>query len=363
MEKNSLVVDTLDSVLNNKDYLLSILDSDYYFNEDHLFSVLSLTLNYYIATRDRMLNPTEEMIKAGYDKLNSRAMTKKEIDNIVTHGFLTHSFNGVERDYIARYGFDYWSKISKSEQLKLLHVRNGLKRLEYEVGKSLFLTYRQDANEQEIVDKELFISVPGTKTIYYAKHTPERFYLGPVGRESLENFPMVVGESKKEYLMRILKYQIDNRTRNVEVEELYEVAERVIDYYTKETSCISFIEIEGLIDKPIYSQHYGEGDGNNLVNYCDLMTNGRFHVCNAFTKEKDDTFETPYDMGNWVTLTTDVPTDNLSFANFPDLYDLKQLYLMQKGVPLGTKVDYFTCKEISPNDYYPDSIKRLYKNL
>ena len=54
------------------------------------------------------------------------------------------------------------------------------------------------------------------------------------------------------------------------------------------------------------------------------MTTGRFHVCNAFTKEKDDTFETPYDMGNWVTLTTDVPKDNLSFANFPDLYDLKQ---------------------------------------
>ena len=363
MEKNSRVVKTIESVLNDDNFLLSILDSDHYFNENHLFSVLSLTLEYYLATRDKKLNPTEDMIKTSFDQLNRRVMTKQEIDNIVNHGFLTHSFNGVEREYISKYGFDYWNKISKEEQLKLLHVRNGLRRLEYEVGKSLFLTYRQEENPQEIVDKELFISVPGTKTIYYAKHTPERFYLGPVGRDALEKFPMVVGETKKEYLMRILKYQIDNRTRNVELEELYEVAERVVDYYTRDSSCISFIEIEGLLDKPIYSQHYGEGDGNNLINYCDLMNSGRFYVANAFTKEIDDTYETLYDMGNWVTLTTDVPKKSLSFAKFPDLYDLKQLYLIQKGVPLGTKVDYLTCKEISPHDYYPDSIKRLYKNM
>jgi len=363
MEKNSRVVGTIESVLNNEDYLLSILDSDHYFDEKHLFNVLSLTLEYYIATRDSNNNPTEEMIKTNYYRLNDQIMTKTEIDNIITHGFLTHSFNGVEKEYIAKHGFDYWNKISLEEKLKLLHVRNSLKRLEYEVGKSLFLTYRQEENEQDIVDKELFISVPGTKTIYYAKHTPERFYLGPVGRDSLENFPMVVGESKKEYLMRILKYQIELRTRNVDLDELYEVAEQVVDYYTQDSSCISFIEIEGLIDKPIYSQYYGEGDGKNLVKYCDLMCNGRFHLSNVFTKEVDDTFEKPYDMGNWVTLTSDVPKEGLSFAKFPDLYDLKQLYLLQKGVPIGTKVDYFTCKEISPNDYYPDSIKRLYKNM
>lgn len=363
MEANNRVIKTIESVFNNENYLLSILDSGNYFDEEHLFNTLSLTLEYYLATRDKNTNPNEEMIRTSFDKLNRGVMTKRQIDNIVNHGFLTHSFNGIEREYIEKYGFDYWDKITRQEQLKILHIRNGLRRLEYEVGKSLFLTYRQEENKQEIVDKELFISVPGTKTIYYARHTPERLYLGPIGKDSLDNFPMIVGESKKDYLMRILKYQIDHRTRNVELYELYDVADTVLDYYTEKTACISFIDIPKMLDKPIYSQYYGEGDGNNLINYYNLMNSGRIHLCNAFTKETDDSYETPYDMGNWVTLTSDVPYDSLSFANFPDLFNLKQLYLKEKGVPVGTPVEYYTCKEISPYDYYPESIKRLYKGL
>lgn len=363
MKANNEVIKTIDTVFNDENYLLSILDNDKDFNEDHLFNALSLTLKYYIATRDKSNNPNEKSIKTELEKLNKFVMTRKEIDNIVNHGFLTHSFNGIERDYIERYGFDYWNKISRQEQLKILHIRNGLRRLEYEVGKSLFLTYRQEENSQEIVDKELFITVPGTKTIYYAKHTPERLYLGPIGRDSLHNFPMIVGESKKDYLMRILKYQIDHRTMYVELEELYDVADTVLDYYTQEPSCISFIDIPSMLAKPVYSQYYGEGDGNNLINYHNLMNTGRNYLCNAFTKETDDSYETPYDMGNWVVLTTDVPHDSISFANFPDLFALKQLYLKEKGIPNGTPVDYYTCSEISPYDYYPESIKRLYKGL
>lgn len=361
MEKNNQIIETIDSIFNDENFLLSALDDKKIFDINNLYQVLTMVLDYCIATRDTKTNLTIKEVKDNFTKLNDHYLTKEEFDNIITNGFLTHSFCGNECQYVSEHGFDYWDKITQEEKRNLQHIRNGLKRLEYEVGKNPFLTFREEDNLPEIVDKEVFMTFPGTKTIHYSKHAPERFYYGPVGRSCLENFPMIVGESKKDYLMRILKYRIENFTFNVEQEELLEVAERVIDYYIDKNTTIAFIDIQDIIDKPIYTVFYENENADNLKKFCATIELGKFSANQVFTHFPNDASEGFYDIGNLVTLSTNIPITSLSFASFPDIYDLKQKYLKQKGINEGTPVIYETCKELKKIRKLPDKIRRLYK--
>lgn len=363
MVKKDNVAETIETVFNDEKFLLEILDHDNYFNDEHLYEVLAITLDYYLATRNPSRNLSPKEIEIEFAKLNHGTMSNQQIEMIIDNGFLTHSFNGIVQDYIARYGFDYINKISREERKKLLHVREGLNRLESEIGKNHFQIYREEENEIEIVENELFISVPGTKTIHYCTSAPERLYLGPVGADSFSYFPMIIGESKKEYLMRILKFRIEKMTRNINQDELLEVAEQVINYYTKTSSSIAFIPHKDVIDKKIYSTYYGNGDGDNYKRFCERMRNEKYYVSHAFTIQPRDIYEEPEDIGNLVILANEVPIDNLTFSKFPDMYDLRQKYAKEKGIEEGTIVDYYSCKKIETISTLETDIKRYYKNI
>lgn len=361
MEKDNEVITTINSIFNDENFLLTAAISKKGFDNDQLCEILTIVLNYYITTRDTSQNITVEELKDNYQKLNNHHLTEQQLDNIITNGFLTHSFCGVERKYISKYGFDYWDKISESERMKLLHIRNCLKRLEYEVGKNPYLTYRESDNLPEIVEKEVFMTFPGSKTIHYSQYAPERLYLGPIGMSSFSNFPMIAGESKKDYLTRILKYKIETCTYNIDQDELLEVAKSVIDYYTQKQNCISFINIKDIINKPIYTIFYENGDDDHLKKYCKAISSNIFYAHQVFTKFPNDRAEGLLDIGNLVILSTDIPVDSLSFADFPNLYDLKQKYLKQKGISEGTLIEYETCQEIKETSDLPKQIKKLYK--
>lgn len=353
------VVDRIDTVFNDNDFLMSAAEGSTKFDEDRLYKMLTITLNYFLATRDRCTRFTVSEMESGYERLNSRLLTDEQLENIITNGYLTHSFNTAERKYIERYGFDYWNKISSRERKELAIIRRDLGILESELGKSLFLSFRESDNDKKIVEQEVFMTFPGSKTIHYAKNTPERFYLGPVGRYSFFDFPMLVGESQKEYLMRILKYRIEHHTYNVDQDELVELAERVVDYYTKKSSSISFIKIAEMLDKPVYSINFGLGGEDNLRNFCHSILEGRNKVEAVFTHQRNDSPEA-YETGNLVTLAKFLPTD-LSFANFPNVYALKQQYLRDKGVDEGVPVIYKDCTRVKTMSKYPYDIRKYYQ--
>lgn len=351
------VFDRIDSVFNNQDFLMSAAVTNK-FDSDRLYSILTITLNYFLATRDTSTSFSVEEIESSYKKLNERCLTCDTLENIVTNGFLTHSFNAVERKLVERYGFDYMQKISPEKREELEKIYADLRILEHELGKSKFLTYREKDNGRSIAEQEVFLTFPGSKTIYYAKNAPERFYLGPVGRFSFSDFPMMVGESQKDYLMRILKYRIEYHTYNVDQDELCLLAEKVVEYYIKEGSCISFVGISEIIENPIYTVQYGMGGDDSLKKFCKAMLEGRYMAEHVFTHQKNDRYEA-MDVGNLVTLARYIPQD-LSFVNFPDVYSLKQQYLNSIGLDKGVPVSYDNCLRIVSMDDYPDDIKKYY---
>lgn len=232
MEKDNCIIKTIDTVLNNEDYLLSIIDERPYFNDKHLYQRLASTIDYYLLTRYPITTITAQEIKKRYKALNHRVMTDVQIKNVIDCGDLTHSFNGIEREYVSQYGFDFFDKLPEQERQKVLRARLGLMKLEREIGKNIFQMHREEENDKNIVNKELFLTMPSIKNVYYAKNTPERFYFGPVGRDSFAYFPMIVGESKRDYLKRILTYRIEHKTYKIEPQELIDIAENVVDYYS-----------------------------------------------------------------------------------------------------------------------------------
>ena len=361
MDEKRSVIQSIETKINDDDFLLSILDEHHHFDGEHLNEILALTLSYYILTRDSDTSLSVNDIKKGFDSRNHGIMSPKDIENTIELGYLTHSFNGMEQEYIKKYGFNYFDKLPQDEQRKVLRVRLGLKKLESEIGKNIFLTYREEENEASIVEKELFLTLPGTKTVHYCSMAPERFYLGPLGRDSFSYFPMVVGESKTDYVKRILRYRIENMTFKIEPQRLIDIADNVAEFYTQKSPSIAFVPIKDLIDKPVYANHYGEGDGQNLKRFCDLMKTRKFYPIHAFTSLPGDEYEPQEDKGNLVVLSSDITVSNLEFSSFPDSYDVRQKYLLNKGTPKGTLVDYYSCKKIEYDYEIPSYVKAYYK--
>lgn len=353
------VVERIDTVFNNDDFLLSAADVNKKFDEDRLYYILAITLNYFLATRDTRTNFDVSGLEAEYGRINSRYLTTEEVEEIIMKGFLTHSFNAAERKYIEVYGFDYWNKISEKERIDLVSIRNMLNTLEDELGKNRYLMFRQSDNDKEIVNQEVYMTIPGTKTIHYAKNAPERFFFGPLGDYWYIDFPMVVGESKKDYLMRILKYRIEYCTYKADKEELLDLADKVIDYYIKYGSSIAFINFMDMIDKPVYAISYGMYEENCLKNYRDAMLQSRYKIEHIFTHQRNDRPEA-YETGNLVTLAKYIPS-NLSFASFPDIYSLKQQFLKDSGISEGVPVTYKNCIRLSSMNDYPKNIQKYYR--
>lgn len=353
------VVERIDTVFNNDDFLLSAADANKKFDEDRLYYILAITLNYFLATYDTRTKFDADSIEKEYKKLNSKYLTKEEVESIITRGFLTHSFNACERKYIETYGFDYWNKISEEDRCELAEIRNIFNTLEHELGKNPYVTFREKDKGIDIVSQEVYMTVPGTKTIHYAKNAPERLYFGPMGQYWYIDFPMVVGESKKEYLMRVLKYRIENCTYKVDQEELIELAEKIIDYYTQYSSCIAFINFMDMLEKPVYAISYGMYGDTNLKDYYRALLDSRYKVEHIFSHQRNDRPES-FEIGNLVTLAKYIPTD-LSFANFPDVYSLKQQYLKERGIEAGVPVSYKTCVRVDSMKDYPDMIRKYYR--
>ena len=353
------VVERIDKVFNDNEFLISAAYGQKKFDEDRLYHILAITLNYFLATYDSRTEFDAASIEKEYQKINSKYLTTEEVKSLIARSFLTHSFNAVERKYIEVYGFDYWNKISDKDRSELIEIRTIFNTLEYELGKNPYVTFREKDKNIDIVTQEVYMTVPGTKTIHYAKNAPERLYFGPMGQYWYIDFPMVAGESKKEYMMRVLRYRIENCTYKADQDELLDLAEKIIEYYTKYSSSIAFINFMDMLEKPVYTISYGMYGETNIRDYYNALLESRFKVEHIFSHQRNDRPES-FEIGNLVTLAKYIPTD-LSFANFPDVYSLKQQYLKEKGIEDGVPVSYKNCVRVDSMKDYPDMIKKYYR--
>jgi len=136
----------------------------------------------------------------------------------------------------------------------------------------------------------------------------------------------------------------------------------ILNYYIDYKNCIAFIGIKSILNEPIYAERYGyKGEDKKLKEYYSLISQRKYSLRDTFTSEMSDKAEF-CNRGDFVTLSSNIDKDSISFVDFPDWYNLRQEFLKQNEIPEGTLVLYNDCTEIKRKDEISDDIKKLYKS-
>lgn len=346
------VLKTINSYFLNEEFILNELLNYPYFSHNAFDQMMNQILCYYLSTRDTKKYKSIGEIEYLLNQIEYEDVTDEMIHNLIDLGYVTHSFPGSLTPFIKKYGFNYNNKISSSKRDYLENMKKSLQLLET-VQKCQYIFERERKSKLDI-SSEVFISVPGTKTIYYSENVPERFYEGPIKSENYSNFPMIVGESKTDYLLRILNYNIikSHKKINITQKELREV----IDFFSSPSN-IAFIKYAPLLTKNVSEMIYHYSEENSLANFRDFIIKKRPDLYNCFTTEMEDDSEI-FEIGNLVVKNTDIGIEDFEITSFPDIYHLKQQYALQKGKQEGSMIEFYNCEYAQDLD---ENIIRLYK--
>lgn len=304
----------------------------------------------------------EFYISTGYDKILTLEQIDEELqhyannqptqanfdnyfDNVITNGYFTHSFNGYMLEHYKKNGIG--AKLNDTDLIESFQV------LEKYIGASRYI-----AKYAKTIP-EFYVTSPGNNSIYYAlTQSPERLWRGPLSQRD-EQFPVlpVVGETKSQYAMRIIKDKIIKRNlTSEEAEEVLDAAKVVIGKLCTTNPIIAFIPINLLMDSYVmksgilYSSlgnideiDYVRENGQKLSDY---LQKQKYY--DASTKQVDSTFFCKNFGGDWdrsglddiSVLGTIIPFDKVKTIQFEDSFTVCQRILKKWDIEEGTPFNF-----------------------
>lgn len=345
MKKTENLAQILNKVLNSKALLKDLMSGMEVFDFTTIQSRLAIILCYYVATRDTQTNYTFDEIERKYYLSEYSFREGATYQHIMEYGVLTHACNGHKRERIEKYGFDYTSKMPDDENAYLQTMRAKLEKLENILGKSRYA--ERTKNNARIPDgtQTVFMSSPGTKTIYYAtKQSPERFFLGVAYQSPVNEEPMVVGETKHSYIIRVLINKLKRKSiddRSVTPEDYVESAKLVQDltaYYCSKQPAIILFSLGNMQSARVSYEDFNENDCESLEEY--IKWNMRVINGNGFFTSQKEDFKETNNMENIVTVSTDIPQEAIiGIIDVMDEFDLRQLFAKNRGLKVGDLIN------------------------
>lgn len=336
------IAEYLSRVMNDRKFLESALENK---ENEILFpkifrtaiiEKLAIVLNYYLISNDKTTDYTFDDILSKYQDLIS-SIDEIELRKVIEGSCFTHSFNGSEKKYIEKYGFDYISKLSGEELNELNEMRKRLDYLSKKYGENYYIEeakfLRWKRNIDEPSSEEFFFCTPGRDSIQYAlEQSPERLYNG-ILRKNRE--PMIVGESKKNYLNRCLKKKV--------YPEDYEIVEQVINDYCSYPPYIALLEYEKMKNVPtsvtVFDKNSSHSVGEIVERLEPMEVRDYFPTIThrpsiEFLKKHGSAY-----LSNMVTLVEFMPKTDCPLIKMPDIYEIMQMYARKKGLQVGQVFD------------------------
>lgn len=299
---------------------------------------LATVLNYYLISDDNTTDYTFDDILKKYQNLIA-GIDENKLKQIIESGYFTHSFNGSEKKYIEKYGFDYISKLNDEELKELNEMRKRLDYLSKKYGENYYIEearfLRWKRNIDEPSSEEFFFCTPGRDSIQYAlEQSPERLFNG-ILRKNRE--PMIVEESKKNYLIRCLKKKVNP--------EDYAIVEQVINDYCSDSTYIALLDYEKMKNIPTSVTVFDKNSSHSveeIVERLEPMGVSDYFPTRAqrpsmeFLKKHGSSY-----LSNMVTLVEFIPKAEYPMIRMPDIYEIMQMYAREKGLQAG---QLFDCK-------------------
>lgn len=257
--------------------------------------------------------------------------------NCIEDGFVTHAFNGSNLKDVKKHGLG--SKNNYDPQ-----ITADMELLESKFGKSKFLEKQKNSTD------EIYYSAPGKKSMHYATlGSPERLYLGPLNQEPDEALPVEIGETKSEYMMKVIQNKIQKHGyEGEEKTQIEQSASRVIKKFCTEKPVIALVPIKSKkyqLYSNISSYKNSEVSLTEHLRENDFLaepgrTSGSKHPLDFFPESADPTHE-PGNVDDLVTR-SQVPAKEISFIRVPDSFEIIQQIAIARGMKKGEKIDYFT---------------------
>lgn len=352
MNNDEKLILNLNKLFKSKKFISTLMEDEIQFSP-RIFEKMGIVLDYYIATRDNNINYTYKQIEEKFKELDFESLK----DNIIANGFMTHSFNGYKKEMVDRKGLDYMKSATEQERKQISDRRASLNELEDILGKSRFVADEASREESQRKDK-VFLCTPGAKTFYYAcKRSPERLYEGPLQGSDFES--IIVGESKSNYLLRILENKIKDKYKDGNIEQInhaMEVAKKVVENYATDTPAIAMIKINQIND--LSSSNAQIKDSEALSDRINRAID--YDTQNFFSKNPNDYIE-PNNLGDLVVMSENIPKSAILTIECMDEFEMQQLFAISKGIKVGEFIDYTPEKSLGRPTI--DMIKSVIKDI
>ena len=328
----------MNALLNSKEFMEDIYARST--SVRHFNDLLGDVLKYYISTRDTKVRTYQEIKDLLYkieEKGTIKNIKKNETiaealeRNIITEGFVTHSTNGYNKKKIKKYGLGdkriYDSQLSKD-----------LAFLEEKVEKSKYLT------NQTNYHSEIYYTSPGANSFHYATSlAPERLFLGPLKQDKNTALPIIIGETKEEYMMRVAKKKLSDLPTKKEQKETLKVYERVIHKLCSKSPVIELIPIQNKKIELNASNAWTISENPPLLReWIQKMANKDMRFFADYQGGSD-----PSNMGNLVSIGVKVPPSCLEVIDVPDGFEILQNIAIARGLKQGDAIDFFTGEQVT----------------
>ena len=202
----------------------------------------------------------------------------------------------------------------------------------YYIEEAKFLRWKRNIDEPS--SEEFFFCTPGRDSIQYAlEQSPERLYNG-ILRKNRE--PMIVGESKKNYLNRCLKKKV--------YPEDYEIVEQVINDYCIYPPYIALLEYEKIKNVPtsvtVFDKNSSHSVGEIVERLEPMEVSDYFPTITHRPSIEFLKKHGPAYLSYMVTLVEFMPKTDCPLIKMPDIYEIMQMYARKKGLQVG---QFFDC--------------------
>lgn len=338
MKQNSKLIKNLNAIFRSEKFIRSLMQEENSFS-DYIYSKMGRVLEYYIITRDENINYTYEDIEKKLSQIDYEQFK----ENIIDNGFMTHSFNGNKKDKIEKYGLDYVTKMNDEELKQHKEMRKSLNELEKLLGTSEYVK-NLERNKDNSYNQSIFVCSPGAKTFHYAcSRSPERLYEGPL--KGFEKEPMIVGETKENYLMRVLEKKINAKypqNNSKDREYAIQVAKKVIDSYCSFSPSFAMLSLAEIKDIQSGMTEYENKGTESLISRINraIMSDYR----NIFSTVPSDALETN-NLGDLAIISTEIPKNAISIVQCMDEFEMQQIFARMQGLKEGEFIDYTSDKE------------------
>lgn len=336
------IEEIISKVMNDKTFLESVFEGGKsYFPKMFRAAIqqkLAIVLNYYLITNDMQTNYSFEEILAKFQVILENT-NQVELRKIIENGYLTHSFNGSSKEYVQKYGFNYLPKLNEQELNEINKKRERLDYLSKKYGENYYIKEARERRRKKNIDEptgeEFYYCTPGIDSIQYAlEQSPERLYNG-ILKDSRE--PMIVGESKKNYLIRRL-------IKKIEPED-YSIMEQMINDYCTFPPYIALLHYEKMKDVQTSVMVFDNNNSHSLSEIVekldpkqieDYFPVGILKPSEEFLKKHGS-----YYLSDMVTLVEFMPETEYPMIKMPDMYEIMQMYARTRGLQVG---QVFDCK-------------------